>query len=245
VENQGVRVYVNTRDPANNTRYYRWKYEETWQFTSAFRSTIEFVNGAVRPRTNNIYECWGSQRSNAIQLSNSTRLGQDVIANFPLILLPRASVKLRIKYSVLVSQYAQTPEEYNYWELLKKNTESLGSLFDPQPTQLTGNVHCLDDANERVIGYVGATTITQKRIFIDNAELRSSFFYDTGNEGCSTAPDTIPLRIATDIFRNPNNVPIEPDYMPGTLNVIGYLISSADCVDCRRRGTNVKPSFWP
>ncbi len=29
VENNGLQVFVNTHDPANQTRYYRWSYEDT------------------------------------------------------------------------------------------------------------------------------------------------------------------------------------------------------------------------
>jgi hypothetical protein len=28
----GVQLYVNTHDPANNTTFYRWDYQETWKF---------------------------------------------------------------------------------------------------------------------------------------------------------------------------------------------------------------------
>ena len=31
-ENGGIKIYVNTHDLENNTRYYDWKYEETWEF---------------------------------------------------------------------------------------------------------------------------------------------------------------------------------------------------------------------
>ena len=29
-----VRFYINTHDPQNNTVYYHWHYEETWQYTT-------------------------------------------------------------------------------------------------------------------------------------------------------------------------------------------------------------------
>ncbi|MEO6328621.1 MAG: DUF4249 domain-containing protein, partial [Ginsengibacter sp.] len=29
-ENGGVRLYINTHDPQNTTRYYQWKYKEVW-----------------------------------------------------------------------------------------------------------------------------------------------------------------------------------------------------------------------
>ena len=37
-ENGGLKIYVNTHDPQNNTKYYQWKYEETWEIHSAYLS---------------------------------------------------------------------------------------------------------------------------------------------------------------------------------------------------------------
>jgi hypothetical protein len=231
-------------DPSNATRYYRWSYVETWEFTSAYYSQFEFTGGAMRRRTENIYNCWGTEKSPTINLTSTTRLTQDVVTDFPLTLLPRNSPKLRFRYSVLVSQFAQTPEEYSYWEKLKKNTESIGSLFDPLPSQLSGNVRCLDEANETVIGYVGAASVSQKRIFIANAQLPRGTINLNGYENCQ-AQDTIPAAQATTVFRNPRVIPIDAVYPPVGVIPIAYTAGTPECIDCRQRGTNVKPSFWP
>ena len=41
-ENGGVKIYVNTHDPQNNTRYYHWKYEETWEFHATYYSSLVY-----------------------------------------------------------------------------------------------------------------------------------------------------------------------------------------------------------
>jgi hypothetical protein len=240
---RGVQINVNSRDDTGNSRYYRWTYSETWQFRSAHLSFFEFSAGAIRPRTEDIHNCWATANSSNLYLSSTTKLSQDVVSNFPLILLPTNSVKLRFKYSVLVSQYALSPEEYSYLEKLKKNTESIGTLFDPLPTQLTGNAHCLDDANETVIGYVGAASVSQQRIFIAaNTDLPLNNSSDRGYPEC-TYLDTIPVSLANNLFRNPSYQPVFGIYAPNGV-LVAYTSSSLDCVDCRRRGTNVRPDFW-
>ena len=35
-EDGGLRLYANANDPQNNTKYYQWKYEETWEIHSAY-----------------------------------------------------------------------------------------------------------------------------------------------------------------------------------------------------------------
>ncbi|TGE24065.1 DUF4249 domain-containing protein [Hymenobacter aquaticus] len=232
----GVHLFVSAHDDANKTQYYRWDYDETWEFTSQYRSYFEFVGGKMQYRTNNIWRCWTGQLGGFIRLSTTTKLNQDVVADYPLANLPSNSTKLRYKYSVLVKQYAQTQEEFAYWEEMRKNTESIGTLFDPLPTQLVGNMHCATKPDELVLGYVGGYSVSEKRIFISRDELPASWQFETGYK-CGV-PDTIQFQYAALAFNNPNFLPIE------MIEDVGYTGLTSDCVDCRKRGTNVAPSFW-
>lgn len=250
VERNGVQLYVDAHDATNATRYYRWTYQETWHFRTPYSSEFAYVNGAIIRRTDNIQDCWRTEASTDIALGNTARLSQDIVSKYPLLLRPGNDARFRIKYSLLVQQYAQTAEEYAYWEKLKKNTESLGTLFDPLPTQLTGNVHGLTDASELVVGYVGASSLAEKRFFIDRSEFPASSAFLTGYENQCGRTDTVYLPSP----QNPRSLAIgfTQEYLPlheafiGNTNILeGYTRSAAFCADCRTRGTNVKPSFWP
>ena len=241
-ETNGVQVYLDAHDPAGATGYYRWTYQETWAFHSDYQSGYEYVNNQIQARSEDIYHCWRSENSTAIKLSTTTGLSQDVVAKFPLTLLPANSDKLGTRYSILVQQYAQTPEEYAYWDNLRKNTESLGTLFDPLPSQLSGNVHGLTDASELVLGYVGTASVTERRLFIDRSELPAANHFLTGYENCLPL-DTVLLRNVPFYFAFQGSLPVYAIYGNGGV-LLGYTGGAADCVDCRLRGTNVRPSFW-
>ncbi|OON69608.1 DUF4249 domain-containing protein [Hymenobacter sp. CRA2] len=239
----GVVIDVSTHDNTNQVQYYRWNYDETWEFTSAYRSYLEYVNRRLQGRGEDIYRCWISQPSTSIRLADVSRLSETVVSKLPLITIPAKSQKLRIKYSILVKQHAQTAEEYAYWDLLRKNTENIGTLFDPLPSQLTGNVHDLNDPDQPVLGYVGAYSETQKRIFIEWAQLpQDGRLFETGYESCSP-PDTVEVRDVAAAFASPAVLPLEALY-DGQGSIIAYTSGSAGCTDCRLRGTNVRPGFW-
>ncbi len=256
-ENDGIQIYVNTHDANRNTTYYRWKYQETWQFTSAFESFYQYnpVTQLIEPRTDDIYHCWGNSISTTITQTNTTRLSQDVVQDFPLVLLPANSEKLRIRYSILVQQYAQTKEEYDYWETLKKNSENLGTINDPLPSQITGNIHCISNPDEPVLGFVGIHSVSEQRIFIDRNDLPQpkDFVFKTGYEDCVLiVEDRCPRRGkplppgVTQTFNTPALLMTDVSRTtPGTyLTDCSYYGAFAECVDCRLRGTKVKPSFW-
>ena len=243
LEGPNLRLAVNAHDATSSTRYYRWSFAETWEYRSGYHSYIEYVNGAMQPRPEDIYVCWRTENPTAIKLSSTQRLSEDVVSDYPLQQFPANSVRLARRYSILVRQYAQTAEEYAYWEQLQKNTESLGGLFDPTPSQLTGNVRCLSEADEPVMGYVGAVAPAEKRIFISQTDLPPTRF-DSYYAAC-TEPDTLLLAEVPNFVNSPNLLPVYPLYYPMSSIIFGYAIAPRECVDCRIWGANRKPDFWP
>src|SRR5206468_10964314 len=79
-----VHVYLNTHDPTNQTRYYRWQYIETWEYRSAFPSVLDYNNGNVIPRTldNQIYRCYRSLPSSTIEVVSTKQLSISTVNKF-------------------------------------------------------------------------------------------------------------------------------------------------------------------
>ncbi|GAB4035151.1 DUF4249 domain-containing protein [Spirosoma jeollabukense] len=236
VDNEGVHVHVNTHDPNNNTHYYRWEFDETWEYTSAFYSSYVYdpKTRNILNRTEDIYHCWGSATSKNIILSSTARLSKDIVNKFPLTTVTGSSLKLQSKYSILVRQYALSQAGYDYYDQLAKLTQSIGSIFDPQPTQITGNFHSSTNPGDLVLGFFRVGTVTSKRIFIKRAQL-PQLAVTTGYEACYTQVDTLSLAEIRD--KQPGIITL---FEPGT-----YLTNPIDCLDCRMRGgVTTKPAFW-
>src|ERR1700743_110829 len=76
-QSDGVHIYVNTHDANNATRYYRWEFNEPWQFHSWYQS---FWIGAARRQANEYrYYCFSKNVSSAILVASSAKLSSDVI----------------------------------------------------------------------------------------------------------------------------------------------------------------------
>ncbi len=243
----GVTIYANTHDPLNKTLYYQWEYEETWEFHSRYSASVVYVTSPP-PNSQNIgvveghpdiYKCWQYNASSNILLGSSAKLAQDII-HLPLLNIPPASIKLSVLYSVLVKQYVWSKEGYEFLERMKKNTESVGSVFDAQPSELNGNIHCTSNPGQPVIGFFNICTIQQQRIFIRNAEL-SGWGYVPGcgiEIEIENNPDSIAKKAAGLLPTSPRNT--------GPFgSVLTFYAAPEECVDCTKRGTNVKPTYWP
>lgn len=257
--NDGIEIYVNTKDPENNTSYYRFEYEEAWEFKSPIKQymvatihnnpptpvsvsidyydTVEYSGAGY---IDTIEACWQYRNSSKILLGSTARLSQNRVY-LPLVSYPNHLLEFSYLYSINIKQFGLNKDEYDFLQKMKRNTESLGSIFDAQPTELKGNFRCLTDTSEVIIGYVGATRIKQKRTFISIDDLPGWSY----REDCETFPirkDPAELLYYFYTWRG-QYLPSEP--VSEDRFIVGYLISTPECMDCRLRGSNKKPSYWP
>jgi hypothetical protein len=239
----GLQIYANTHDPQAASRYYRWEYQQTWQFNSIYYSSAKYIGDTVIVQgSTDDYTCWKNANSQNILLASTAKLSQDVIAGYPLVLIPPDSWLISQEYSILVKQYTLTPEAYQFWSDLQKNSEQLGSIFSPEPFQTKGNIHAVGDTSELVIGYISAGTSRQQRIFILPVDI-PNWGFGAYQPGCVTIsipnnPDSLRQWLSSFGF-----LPIGPS--PGPNIRARVDISYSSCIDCRLTGTNIKPSFWP
>lgn len=220
---EGCQIYLNTDDPAGTCKYFRWDYAETWEFHLPFSKPV-----------NNI--CWITNTANEINIKNTTVLSEDKIDRLPVRYISNESDRLKVKYSLLVSQYSLNEDEYDYWDKLQNINQNVGSLYDVIPASISSNIYCIENPAERVLGYFSVSAKSSKRIFI------REYFSGQANLYAECVSDTIW-----------NNAPV-----PG-LNVWSWIIETSNpfetppytvitsikgCADCTVRGSLMRPEFW-
>ncbi len=251
----GVQIYVDTHDASNDTRYYRWTFNETYTFHAAYDShyildrTPQYDTIVLRRPDQMIYSCWLTDTSSNLLLNSTAALSKDVVSNMPLDFLASTSEKISGRFSILVKQYALTKEAFQYWQQLKKNSQQLGSIFDAQPSEVQGNMHCLSDPSLPVLGYISAGKVALQRIFIDNYYLRIYVPKPDSFPGCLLESQYYvdPITGANDVENNIYRsfwMPVDPISQPGAEHPLGYTTSTEPCIDCTLRGTTKQPSFW-
>jgi hypothetical protein len=238
-KDDGVMVYVNTHDPGEATKYYRWEYQETWEFHSTYNTGLVYIPAInlVVDRTDQVFICWRSNNFSTILLGSTAKLTHDVIEQAPIIFIPEHSQKLSVLYSILVRQIPLDINAYNYWVAMRNNTEKVGSIFDPQPNHTVGNIHCITNPSEIVVGYISAGSTTKKRFFIKNSELTSNWNI---SQACETRDVT---EDSTAYYFTAGYAPLSESLTPTGAKL--YNASYIECIDCTLFGSNVKPDFWP
>lgn len=239
-ENDGANIYVNSHDEPGNSRYYKWTYEETWAIQSEWAVLAGYVNGNVAARNTEeilkMYFCWRSNNSSNILLGSTARLSDNIVSMIPVVNIPHYNERLRIRYSILVKQVALDRQAYEFYQVMKKNTETTGSVFAPLPTDLSTNIHCVSNPSEKVVGYMSVSTEETKRIFISHDDVPG------WNYQSECVTEFVDAESSLTAFANNGLIP----YATKTegRNTVGFYASTEPCMDCRVRGTNVKPDFW-
>ena len=252
-ENDGLRLYANARDLQNGTKYYQWKYEETWEIHSAYHTSLIYIRDTIRTNAviglawrlpdhnadTSLYKCWNTVNSSSITLGSTEKLTSDIVY-LPVQYIEPHSEKLSVLYSINLRQYAISKDNYLFLQKMKKNTEQLGTIFDPQPSEISGNIHCLADPGEVVIGFIEVTQEQVKRIFISKSQV-PGWNYDPG------CVETIIDNNLDSIAKHGSD--LYPT-LPSGLDPFGgiakfHATPDKNCMNCTFRGVSQKPAFWP
>lgn len=250
----GAHLFINSHDPSNQTKYYQWDYTETWEYHSPFityfiyvpintptgiKYSIWFKDPIMVSFDTTIITCWQNDYSKNILTGSTISLSENKI-NLPLNFIPIGSVKLAVLYSIDTRQYSLSEGKFQFLQKMKKNTEGTGSIFDAQPSELVGNLHCITNPSDPVIGFLDICQIQEKRTFIKNSQLT-----DWGYKAPCREVEVESSIDSITYMHTQGFVPTREGRMgmlygpPGT-----YWFATPVCVDCTLTGTNKKPSFW-
>lgn len=227
-----VAVYVSSNGGDNSSIYYRWNYRETWELQAPLFARQGYVNGVLtefNPRTPmNTYYCWGRDSSKMLLLETSKGLSENVIYQKKLYEIPCSNEKLSILYHVEVSQMQLREEAYNYFRILQDEIERTGGLFNlVMSAGDNGNIYCLSDPDEIIVGYVEVTNTTKKGMYITHD--RFDLLYESPEDHCWIREDG------------------DPNLGLPWVNYWEKTYATWYCVDCRMHynASKNKPSWWP
>ena len=238
----GFQIYVDSQDPDRNTRFYRYEYEETWEFQVPYPSVFEYENHVLFDRTEDVSTCWKTESSTRIMTFSTERLDADIIKAFPITFVPTDQNKLRIKYSILVRQYAMSQEAYQFWEQLKGTNQNTGTLFDPQPMQITSNFYHIEDSEVPVIGFFEASAVSERRIFLTRGDVPQGIPVPGGFDYCKYLYLVIEM---TRVNRYGDRQYCIVNRDATETVFFGYgIIREHACCDCTESGYNTRPDYW-
>ncbi|MBN1414817.1 MAG: DUF4249 domain-containing protein [Bacteroidales bacterium] len=237
----GLQFYVSTDASGFTCRNFLYDLTETWEYHSTYMVS-DYYDGEIHFSDvvyDTLFYCWQTSKLYDIYTFTTKNLTTDKITRCPLNFVSNQSLRLSVKYSLLVRQYSMGDEAYEYWNTIQQQTQHTGGLYETQPVSITGNVHCITHPDETVLGYFMASAVTEKRIFVPR-----HFDFSVYTPPCQAyGYDSEALSVLLQSYK-------PRDYPVFLLNLTGlkegpWDFADQECFDCTKRGgTTVKPAFW-
>lgn len=231
---KGIQFYIDLTGSPTDSREYLFEAVETWEYHSDY--PLEwYYDGTVHhvvPPDYSMFVCWRTEKIPEIFTLNTKNLSMNASKRIPLHFVNNLTSRLLYGYSLLVKQVALSEAGYTFWDQMRLNSTQDGSLYGKQPIAIRGNLHNTSDPDSEVLGFFGASSVSEKRIFLSNV---IEVFAETY---CSPAVLRKGLREIT-----PKDYPA---YLMGDAVRYYPVLLNDECVDCTTlRGINIKPAFWP
>jgi hypothetical protein len=147
---EGFEISAVTTDPAGYGNFYRWQANGIFEFFSLVENP-------------DVHTCWVSLSRLEGHLEIADDLlndGQSFSHRVCVVQYDRPT-----RYMVKMKQASLTERAYRYWRDSEKQQTSTGSIFDPPPTALIGNIKSDDDVP--ALGFFGASSVAACNVLFD------------------------------------------------------------------------------
>jgi hypothetical protein len=222
----GIQFYVDLKASDSLSRYYRWKLDETFEYTSVSPVTY-IVGGDTLQDQYEFYRCWKTVDIPDLFLSNTINLILNEKKKISLNYVTSETDRLKIKYCLHVEQYTLNETAYTYWQKKRNDTQLSGGIYNQQPGLPVTNIYNLEDSTEQVLGFFWTSNKTDARLFVPR------------DPGLAVSGDLCEL----------------VEYDPRIHKGIRYIYVSQDsgkqytspafCMNCLLKdGSNTPPDFW-
>mgnify|MGYP003676047156 FL=1 len=243
----GVEIFLTTKGDENADDFL-WTFEETYAFspkiTTPYKYDPDTRDIIIRRPDDRIDLCYRGEVNSDLILETSSKFEDQFVFRQAITQILQNDEKLSNRYSILISQKALDKKASEFWEILRKNTNDIGSIFSPLPSNISGNIKNDQNPDAPVVGYVSLGTVKQKRLFINVREVSPWRSVEPAYYDCIVEADTVLIADYGTSFGNGNFIPVLPISDENLPNPIGFRGAVRRCADCTLRGTNVKPDFW-
>ncbi|MBC2843732.1 DUF4249 domain-containing protein [Winogradskyella flava] len=253
----GMGFFVNTFDPTNSSKFYRYEFEETYKIIAPFWRPDDLITLTDDPidcfvqevfvGENNERVCYGTNISNTIILTNTSGLEQDNVSQFLVHFINKNNYILTHRYSILVRQFVQSPAAYNFFETLRNLSQSDNIFSQIQPGLLVGNVFSANNENEIVLGYFDVASVSEQRIFFNYTDFFSEEPLPPYVNPCEQFAPPVSLSgtcILANFVRSGTVEFVSENPAPNAEFPGPFLVVTDVCGDCTELGSNVVPPFW-
>ena len=157
---EGYNVYIDFTDPAGQANYYRW----TAFSYSVIRSYCPpCPPGQLCPPCSEF--CWFRTEGKNLNVVSDQLFDGRAVKGKKVFFSPAF---VNNDHLVEVQQMSLSQDAYSFWQKYQDQQNRVGSIFDPAPASIRGNIVSATDAGDTQLGYFFVSGVSRKKYtFID------------------------------------------------------------------------------
>lgn len=233
-DNDGVWVNASMSGDNDGTRYFAWAYDETWKFQTPY----------ITARLLDNHICYMTKTSKGILTATTESMTDNRLDNSRVYFISFDNDRLAMRYSTMLKLQSVSRNTYLYLEHAKELNVNNGSLFDPIPSSVNGNI-LSEDGTVAALGNFQVSAQSQKRLYIDYSELKRAQKVMWYSDICGL--DTFDFS-DTAHFKEMSGrgwAIMDTIFGSGGFPMFRRMSNFSYCFDCMSTGApNVPPSWW-
>jgi Domain of unknown function (DUF4249) len=215
-------VYIDFEDPVAQQNYYLWKtnlFERIDICETCDAGLYQVGIGCVRPRyqtnpplPNYDYECKGRcwdiiDKNDLNILSDELTNGKKTVGR----LIQKVPYYRNEGGLIEIQQYCITQLAYRYYDLLRQQSQTTGTLTDTPPAALVGNVRNLSNENEVIVGLFSAAGLAKRRHWIARGKDPTAIQITVLGHPINFEPTSLTRPPLAPCINGPYRTPFRPD----------------------------------
>ncbi|HUR12675.1 MAG TPA: DUF4249 domain-containing protein [Flavitalea sp.] len=150
-----LKIFVDVNDPPGEENYYLWK---AYSWVPRKATGVPCGNYCIKW----IYCTQLINRPFVTTFSDASINGNTIREQF----IYRSPIYWFGRHYLDISQQAITREHFQFWKRFEEQNAKTGSILDPLPAPIEGNIYNVANPDDLALGYFSASSVTHKKVML-------------------------------------------------------------------------------
>jgi hypothetical protein len=160
----GYNVLVDYSDPAEEKNFLRWSFTTQYEVRTQPQDYIHPFTGLPAPKDCCV-QCFLEERLEQLKVIDDRLTNGKQVLRQNVLFMPFEKY-LGVKNKLTLYQHSISEEAYNFFRILEQQKLATGTVFDPPPAEVKGNITSVNNEGEQVIGFFDVSGVSTRQVTI-------------------------------------------------------------------------------
>ncbi|MCP2045684.1 DUF4249 domain-containing protein [Pontibacter sp. HSC-36F09] len=160
----GYNVLVDYEDPAEEKTFLRWSFATQYEVRTQPQDYIHPFTGLPAPKEC-CTQCFLEENLEQLKVIDDRLTNGKKVLRQNVLFMPFEKY-LGVKNKLTLYQHSISEDAYNFFRILEQQKLATGTVFDPPPAEVKGNITSVNNENEQVIGFFDVSGVSIRQVTI-------------------------------------------------------------------------------